>query len=671
MRRTIAVALFLAGCKLIVPSQPAPPPPAQPAEPFGLSVAEEAQILRLEDRREFDAELVSDWLHRVNAPHRARMALALGRIGQHTFVDANGNGQRDAGEHQAGVDALAPLVTDPDPNVRATAAFALGQIGDVAAADSLLMLVRDRDGTVGGEAVEAMSRLAPRLPLASYAPWTNDPRVGIRARAIKFLFRYKSDEALGIAAGALDAASAEIRRDAAYALTRRAYAPARQRLELLINDPDVATRAYVARALGQIASPESLPLLANALLDPHPWVRTNALAALSRIATKTPHAIEREEMSKDVLRLVGLSDDPDPGTRATLIDLLGAYAVKSEVARGRLLEIAANASRWDRELAAAAIAKWLGDEKLLPADMSDWAKVRVLETSTPLAEAMRARWAHDSSTLVRFTVLNTIPDENVDANIALIRAALDDPDPVVRGYALDRFAHSAATDKPAVFAAAEKHARNDKQNDARVAAVRGISDEAALRALLNDSDPVVRRAAADLIEEKLGKPRPQFTPLPVERPAAEYAEIVEWSRRPHTATIRMPRGAVEIALTSQAAPMTTWNFAKLANAHYFDGSTFMRVVPNFVVQGGDPRNDQEGGPGYAIRDEINMQKYTRGAVGMALSGPDTGGSQFFITHSPQPHLDGGYTIFGYVTAGMSAVVDQIERGDRVDTIEVK
>src|SRR5437870_3935427 len=96
----------------------------------------------------------------------------------------------------------------------------------------------------------------------------------------------------------------------------------------------------------------------------------------------------------------------------------------------------------------------------------------------------------------------------------------------------------------------------------------------------------------------------------------------------------------------------------------------MRVVPNFVIQAGDPRNDMEGGPGYAIRDEINLQKYTRGAVGMALSGPDTGGSQFFITHSPQPHLDGGYTIFGRVTDGMNAVVDQTERGDRVESIVI-
>src|SRR5207248_2976696 len=221
--------------------------------------------------------------------------------------------------------------------------------------------------------------------------------------------------------------------------------------------------------------------------------------------------------------------------------------------------------------------------------------------------------------------------------------------------------------------AAEK-ARSDPQDDARLSAIQGFAAidypgrEAFLRSLLKDRDPVVRRLTADLIEQKLQKPRPQFTPLPVDR--SDYAQIVEWSRAPHTATIHMTRGAIEMALLTQDAPLTTWNFVQLAKKHYFDNTTFMRVVPNFVIQGGDPRNDMNGGPGYSIRDEINLQKYTRGAVGMALSGPDTGGSQFFITHSPQPHLDGGYTIFGRVVEGMTAVVDQTERGDRVDTITI-
>ncbi|MGZ8796354.1 MAG: peptidylprolyl isomerase, partial [Thermoanaerobaculia bacterium] len=132
----------------------------------------------------------------------------------------------------------------------------------------------------------------------------------------------------------------------------------------------------------------------------------------------------------------------------------------------------------------------------------------------------------------------------------------------------------------------------------------------------------------------------------------------------------MTRGVIDLTLLAHDAPMTAWNFAQLARNKYFDNTTFMRVVPNFVIQGGDPRNDQNGGPGYSIRDEINLQKYTRGAVGMALSGADTGGSQFFITHSPQPHLDGGYKVYGRVSAGMNGVVDHTERGDRVETITI-
>jgi cyclophilin family peptidyl-prolyl cis-trans isomerase len=87
-----------------------------------------------------------------------------------------------------------------------------------------------------------------------------------------------------------------------------------------------------------------------------------------------------------------------------------------------------------------------------------------------------------------------------------------------------------------------------------------------------------------------------------------------------------------------------------------------RVVPNFVVQAGDERGDGEGGPGYTLRDEINMLPYVRGTVGMALDGADTGGSQFFITHSPQPHLDGKYTVFGRVVAGMD-IVDRLQQWD--------
>ena len=122
------------------------------------------------------------------------------------------------------------------------------------------------------------------------------------------------------------------------------------------------------------------------------------------------------------------------------------------------------------------------------------------------------------------------------------------------------------------------------------------------------------------------------------------------------------KGTIEIELAVLDAPLTAANFLALARSGYFSGMAIHRVVPNFVVQAGDPRGDGEGGPGYTMRDEINKLPYLRGTVGMALDGADTGGSQFFITHSPQPHLDGRYTVFGRVVAGMD-VVDRLQQWD--------
>ena len=109
--------------------------------------------------------------------------------------------------------------------------------------------------------------------------------------------------------------------------------------------------------------------------------------------------------------------------------------------------------------------------------------------------------------------------------------------------------------------------------------------------------------------------------------------------------------------------------ARRARKGYFDGLTFHRVVPNFVVQGGDPRGDGDGGPGYTIRDERNQEPYLRGTLGMALAWRDTGGSQFFLTHSPQPHLDARYTVFGRVVAGVE-IIDNLTQWDVIKRVRV-
>lgn len=133
--------------------------------------------------------------------------------------------------------------------------------------------------------------------------------------------------------------------------------------------------------------------------------------------------------------------------------------------------------------------------------------------------------------------------------------------------------------------------------------------------------------------------------------------------------IKTNLGDIKIELFLNEAPFTVQNFLKLAEKKHYDGIIFHRVVPNFVIQAGDPTKTGFGGPDYSIRTEISQLKFETGTLGMASSGKDTEGSQFFITHSPQPHLDGKYTIFGKVIDGMD-VVNRIQVGDYIESVEV-
>jgi len=131
------------------------------------------------------------------------------------------------------------------------------------------------------------------------------------------------------------------------------------------------------------------------------------------------------------------------------------------------------------------------------------------------------------------------------------------------------------------------------------------------------------------------------------------------------------RGTLTIEMYGDDAPGTVANFEKLANEGFYDGLSFHRVIPNFMIQGGCPKGDGTGGPGYTIKCEArgNPRRHQRGTLSMAHAGKDTGGSQFFICHSAQPHLDGVHTVFGRVTDGVE-VVDAIRGGDRMTRVRV-
>ena len=140
----------------------------------------------------------------------------------------------------------------------------------------------------------------------------------------------------------------------------------------------------------------------------------------------------------------------------------------------------------------------------------------------------------------------------------------------------------------------------------------------------------------------------------------------------YRATIATSRGDIVIDLDAQAAPRTVNNFVALARDGYYDGVSFHRVIPGFMIQGGDPTGTGRGGPGYTFADEFdgNPLRHERGVLSMANAGPGTNGSQFFITHGPQPHLDGRHTVFGRVASGMD-VVDAVRQGDVMTSVTIE
>lgn len=143
------------------------------------------------------------------------------------------------------------------------------------------------------------------------------------------------------------------------------------------------------------------------------------------------------------------------------------------------------------------------------------------------------------------------------------------------------------------------------------------------------------------------------------------------AKKNYKATIETPRGSIVIELYAQHAPKTVNNFIFLAKEGYYDGLLFHRVISDFMIQGGDPTGTGRGGPGYKFEDETkgNPNKHGTGSLSMANAGPNTNGSQFFITHAPQPHLDGKHTVFGKVVEGQT-VVDAIRQGDAMTKVTI-
>ena len=656
---------------LLLAAPPLPPPPVPRMEKL-------TRLLAAEDRRDLTTD-VKLGLADSDRSVRRRAALAAGRIG-------------DAGA----VPALIPLLQDSELEVRQMAAFALGLIGEPLAVDPLLAALKDPEPVVRGRAAEALGQigdaraapaiaqmvvgaLPPKAPLVTVRgddpasltdPWL-EPRLGVFALA-------RLKDARSAQAALLLAGKPRFDWWAATWTAMRLENPAlRPLLVAAVTSTDPLSRAYGARGLGALKDPADLDTLLPLLRDRDETVVVNAVRAVALLgeARAVPPVSALLRSPSSVLRVEALKAlsvlPPDRGLRERVIAEVGSPEPWMRAAALQAL------ARMEREDFALVLANLDPD----PA----WFVRAGLAAALAIAgdEASQARllaMLKDDDVRVLPYVLEALRQARGPDSVDTLRRHLDHPDFAVRMAAADQLAALKVTGLSEALAASLARAKGDVEMDARLSLVTllAIQKDARAAALLREiasgdsARPVRERAAREL--RALGETPPAPGPEPVTRPALDYLEALA----PYEAAagsvytprvfLQMKQGRVEIHLNVVEAPLMSATFLDLARRGYFDGLTFHRVVPGFVVQGGDPRGDGNGGPGFALRDEIGERPYGRGVVGMALSGKDTGGSQLFITLAPAPHLDGHYTVFGWVASGMD-VVDKIRPGDVIEKVE--
>ncbi|HEX9103585.1 MAG TPA: peptidylprolyl isomerase, partial [Polyangia bacterium] len=257
------------------------------------------------------------------------------------------------------------------------------------------------------------------------------------------------------------------------------------------------------------------------------------------------------------------------------------------------------------------------------------------------------------------------------ADAATTKRLLADGDAPVVAAAAERAEKLKLADAASEIAAALARVRGPDAVEAQQAllsAAAALELKAAIpaaRALVDAEPYALRQAAAHALSTLEGRTIVARPPSPPPRSSGPAPKLP-----PTTVRLRTTRGIIRARLWVDDAPRTAANFIALARKRFYDKLTFHRVVPDFVSQGGDPRGDGAGGPGYMIPCEIGMRRYGEGVLGMALSGRDTGGSQFFFTQAPAPHLDGRYTAFGEVLSGLD-VVDTLVEGDVILELTVE
>jgi cyclophilin family peptidyl-prolyl cis-trans isomerase/HEAT repeat protein len=580
-------------------------------------------------------------------------------------------------EHRRDASGLAAFADLPDPATRRAAARALGRVQSWASADALIAMTRDPDvrreavfalGQLGfaetddrdaaarivahliatlprsAETVEAVGKLG-RIAADEARPWlveaASHPEAPVRAQAASALMRLTMErpERHAQVADALIALArdgdADVRTRAAYALGRPAEPRAVDVLAAMTGDADRWCRLFAVRGLGRLkARPDAI---AAACADPDDLVRAEAVAAAGAAGVPVPEAAYRDpcfHVRAAAVRAAGPEadwkafwNDPSRTVRLEAVSLLGRRKDSA-----RLAGLASHPDDFVRARVAAAVSE-LEVLRTLAADPAERVAAAAVEALGPREEA--EAWT-------------------------VVVAALRHPGISVRGGAISALGTRKEARALAPLAECYEASMSREWIEAREGIVDAVAEIEGGRALLEgiataDPAPSVRARAA----RALGRPVEPRVQAP-DRPDLLRSRF---ARNPRV-WLETDKGTMILECFAEEAPAHVASFVSLVERGFYDGLTFHRVVPNFVIQGGDPRGDGWGDAGYNLRDEINAIPYVRGVLGMPKAGKDTGGCQIFLTHTPTPHLDGRYTVFGRVTDG-DETIDKIEIGDKI------
>jgi cyclophilin family peptidyl-prolyl cis-trans isomerase/HEAT repeat protein len=391
-----------------------------------------------------------------------------------------------------------------------------------------------------------------------------------------------------------------------------------------LHDDSAGVRVEAVGALRRVAAFDALEGLAG---DSSYHVRAALAQALGEASSSS---------SLELLRRLG--EDSSVGVRVAAID---ALALRSGSELVEHITGWAASDDWRIRAAAARAAGRAGDAG---------------------ANALTSAFA-DPDPRVQAAVLTGLSGTSMGDNV--VTAAMARDDLALRGGAVPLVAERPHLDRLDLLTTAYGASPGDDWIEVRESIADALADidgaEATLRRILaEDPAPSVRGKAAAALGETIvpGQPKPAYPAsrwLDVQTPAGVRVDL------------ETTHGTMRIELFPEAAPIHVAAFLERVDAGFYDGLIWHRVVSNFVIQGGDPRGDGWGSDGENMRDEINTVRYDRGTLGMPKAGKDTGGCQLFITHVPTPHLDGNYTVFGQVVAGLE-VIDAIEVGDAILSI---